>query len=82
VSAARGRHPRSHGGDGPIRAARFPARKALEEFDVTTQRSLKREQIAPLGTSDFIVAKQPVVFLGPPGTGKTHLAIGLGMRAC
>jgi DNA replication protein DnaC len=40
----------SHGGDGRIRAARFPARKALEDFDFDHQRSLKREQINHLGT--------------------------------
>src|SRR6188472_252080 len=72
----------SHGGEGRIRAARFPARKALEEFDFDYQRSLKRDQIAHLGTLDFIASKQNVVFLGPPGTGKTHLSIGLGIRAC
>jgi len=72
----------SHGGEGRIRAAQFPARKALEEFDFDYQRSLKRDQIAHLGTLDFIAAKQNVVFLGPPGTGKTHLSIGLGIRAC
>jgi DNA replication protein DnaC len=66
----------SHGGEGRIRAARFPARKALEEFDFDYQRSLKRDQIAHLGTLDFIASKQNVVFLGPPGTGKTHLSIG------
>ncbi len=72
----------SHGGEGRIRAARFPARKALEEFDFDYQRSLKRDQIAHLGTLDFIASRQNVVFLGPPGTGKTHLSIGLGIRAC
>ena len=72
----------SHGGEGRIRAARFPARKSLEEFDFDHQRSLKRDMIAHLGTLDFIVGKGNVVFLGPPGTGKTHLAIGLAMRAC
>jgi DNA replication protein DnaC len=72
----------AHGGEGRIRAARFPARKSLEEFDYDHARSLKRETISHLGTLDFIVARQNVVFLGPPGTGKTHLAIGLGMRAC
>jgi transposase len=46
------------------------------------RRTLKREVIAHLGTLDFVVAKENVVFLGPPGTGKTHLAIGLGIRAC
>jgi DNA replication protein DnaC len=72
----------SHGGEGRIRAARLPARKSLEEFDFDHARGLKREQVAHLGTLDFVVAKENVVFLGPPGTGKTHLAIGLGIRAC
>jgi len=72
----------AHGGEGRIRAARFPARKSLEEFDYDHARSLKRETIAHLGTLDFITARENVVFLGPPGTGKTHLAIGLGVRAC
>jgi DNA replication protein DnaC len=72
----------SHGGEGRIRAARFPARKALEEFDFDHARGLKRELIAHLGTLDFVTAKDNVVFLGPPGTGKTHLATGLAIRAC
>jgi len=72
----------AHGGEGRIRAARFPARKSLEEFDYDHARSLKRETIAHLGTLDFVVARENVVFLGPPGTGKTHLATGLGVRAC
>jgi DNA replication protein DnaC len=72
----------SHGGEGRIRAARFPARKSLEEFDFDHARGLKREVIAHLGTLDFVTAKDNVVFLGPPGTGKTHLAIGLAIRAC
>jgi DNA replication protein DnaC len=72
----------SHGGEGRIRHARFPARKSLEEFDFDHARGLKREQVAHLGTLDFVAAKENVVFLGPPGTGKTHLAIGLAIRAC
>ena len=72
----------SHGGEGRIRAARFPARKSLEEFDFGHARGLKREVIAHLGTLDFVTAKDNVVFLGPPGTGKTHLATGLAIRAC
>ncbi len=72
----------SHGGEERIRAARFPARKALEDFDYEHVRSLRREVIAHLGTLDFVIARDNVVFLGPPGTGKTMLAIGLGIRAC
>ena len=72
----------SHGGEGRIRAARFPARKSLEEFDFDHARGLKRDLIAHLGTLDFVAGKENVVFLGPPGTGKTHLAIGLAIRAC
>ena len=72
----------AHGGEGRIRAARFPARKSLEEFDFDHARGLKREVIAHLGTLDFVTAKDNVVFLGPPGTGKTHLATGIAIRAC
>jgi DNA replication protein DnaC len=72
----------AHGGEGRIRHARFPARKSLEEFDFDHARGLKREQLAHLGTLDFVTGRENVVFLGPPGTGKTHLAIGLGIRAC
>jgi DNA replication protein DnaC len=72
----------SHGGEGRIRAARFPSRKSLEEFDFDHARGLKRDTIAHLGTLDFVAAKDNVVFLGPPGTGKTHLAIGIAIRAC
>jgi DNA replication protein DnaC len=72
----------AHGGEGRIRQARFPARKSLEEFDFDHARGLKRDQVAHLGTLDFVTARENVVFLGPPGTGKTHLAIGLGIRAC
>ncbi|HSO53221.1 MAG TPA: ATP-binding protein, partial [Actinomycetes bacterium] len=72
----------AHGGEGRIRAARFPARKSLEEFDFDHARGLKRDTVAHLGTLDFVTARENVVFLGPPGTGKTHLAIGLAIRAC
>ncbi len=72
----------SHGGEGRIRAARFPSRKSLEEFDFDHARGLRRELIAHLGTLDFVTARDNAVFLGPPGTGKTHLAIGMAIRAC
>jgi DNA replication protein DnaC len=55
----------SHGGEERIRAARFPARKSLEEFDFDHARGLKRDTLAHLGTLDFVVGKENVVFLGP-----------------
>ena len=72
----------ANGGELRIRAARFPARKTLEEFDFDHQRSLRRDVVAHLGALDFVAARENVMFLGPPGTGKTHLAIGLSIRAC
>ena len=72
----------SHGGEARIRAARFPARKTIEDFDFDHQRSVRADVVAHLGALDFIEARSNAVFLGPPGTGKTHLSIALGIRAC
>src|SRR2546430_12449057 len=72
----------AHGGEARIKAARFPARKTLEEFDFSFQRSVKKQVIEHLGQLDFLHARENVILLGPPGTGKTHLSIALGIRAC
>jgi DNA replication protein DnaC len=72
----------SHGGENRILSARFPARKTLEDFDFDHQRSVRKDVVAHLGALDFIEARSNAVFLGPPGTGKSHLSIALGIRAC
>jgi DNA replication protein DnaC len=72
----------SHGGENRIKAAKFPARKSLEEFDFTFQRSVKKQVIEHLGQLDFLHGHENVIMLGPPGTGKTHLSVALGVRAC
>ena len=63
-----------------IRAAGFPARKTIEEFDWDAQPAA-RQQIAALASGGFLTEARNVVLLGPPGTGKTHLATGLGITA-
>ncbi|WP_246101288.1 IS21-like element helper ATPase IstB [Streptomyces cyaneus] len=70
------------GTEARVRAAGFPARKLLEDFDEEHPRAFDRETVARLGKLDFVAARRNVVFVGPPGTGKTHLAVGLGVRAC
>lgn len=61
--------------------AHLPVLKSLDSFDFDAQPSLDRKVIATLQSLAFIDRAENVVFLGPPGVGKTHLSIGLGVRA-
>lgn len=65
-----------------LQKARFPAMKTLEEFDFTFQPSLNEKQMIALSSLSFVEKKENVLLLGPPGVGKTHLAIALGVKAC
>ncbi|NLT55536.1 MAG: ATP-binding protein [Actinomycetales bacterium] len=61
--------------------AHFPAIKTLEDFNVDHQPALRRDVLAHLAGCAFVPAAGNVVLLGPPGVGKTHLAIALGIKA-
>ena len=61
--------------------ARFPFHKTLEQFDFAFQPSVEKRRIQELASLRFVSGGSNVLFLGPPGVGKTHLAIGLGLKA-
>ena len=60
---------------------RFPFVKGLESFDFAYQPSLDKKQLTQLASCHFLEHGENVVILGPPGVGKTHLAVGLGLKA-
>lgn len=64
-----------------MRSSRLPCVKMLADFDFTFQPSIKREQIESLHELGFLERKENVILLGPPGVGKTHLAISLAITA-
>ena len=65
-----------------IHKARFPFLKTLEAFDFSFQPTLGEKQILQISSLEFIEKKENLIFLGPPGVGKTHLAVGFGLKAC
>jgi DNA replication protein DnaC len=67
--------------DGRMRFSRLPAHKTLEQFDFTAQPTLDRRLVEDLATLRFVEEKANCLLIGPPGVGKTHLAIALGHRA-
>jgi len=64
-----------------LRQSRFPWNKTLEQFDFDFQPSLDRRQVRELAGLSFVERAHNIVILGPPGVGKTHLAVALGVRA-
>ena len=65
-----------------IRAARFPAVKSLDTFDFTAIPSLNKMLVLELARSEYILRRENVIALGNSGTGKTHVALALGLAAC
>ena len=70
------------GAERRIKAAKFPTPKGLDDFDFLAAPSLNKQQILELARCQWIDHRENLVFLGNPGTGKTHLAIALGVAAC
>ncbi len=65
-----------------IRAARFPAVKSFDTFDFTAIPSLNKMLVLELGRCEFILRRENIIALGNSGTGKTHVALALGLAAC
>jgi len=65
-----------------IAKAKFPWRKTIEEFDFKFQKSLDERLIRELAELSFLEKAANILFVGAPGVGKTHLSIGLGIKAC
>ena len=65
-----------------LKAARFPVRKELADFDFSCLPQLNKAQILDLARGEFIQQKQSLILIGNPGLGKTHLATGLAAAAC
>ncbi len=65
-----------------IKAAKFPVVKSLDSFDFTAIPKLNKMQVLELARCEWIDRRENVIALGPSGTGKTHVALGLGLAAC
>ena len=65
-----------------ITQARFPVIKTIDAFDFSFPKSVNKSQIMSLFDLNFVERKETAIFMGPPGTGKTHLALALSYQAC
>jgi DNA replication protein DnaC len=65
-----------------IRAARFPSVKSLDSYDFTALPSLNKALVLELARCEYLARRENVIALGNAGTGKTHIALGLGLAAC
>ncbi|WP_319530438.1 IS21-like element helper ATPase IstB [uncultured Cohaesibacter sp.] len=65
-----------------IKAAKFPATKSLDSFDFKAIPRLNKMQVLELARCEWVDRRENVIALGPSGTGKTHVALGLGLAAC
>ena len=65
-----------------MKTAGLPAAKTIEEYDFSFHPKLRKKQVMALFDLDFIRKQENAIFLGPPGVGKTHLAISLAIKAC
>jgi DNA replication protein DnaC len=65
-----------------IRQARFPVVKSLDGFDFAAIPSLNKMLVLELARGEYVARRENVIALGPSGTGKTHVALGLGLAAC
>ncbi len=65
-----------------IKAAKFPVVKSLDSFDFSAIPKLNKMQVLELARCEWIERRENVIALGPSGTGKTHVALGLGLAAC
>ncbi|MCP5084692.1 MAG: ATP-binding protein [Alphaproteobacteria bacterium] len=65
-----------------IKAAKFPAVKSLDSFDFKAMASLNKPLVMELARCAYIDTRENIIALGPSGTGKTHIALGLGLAAC
>lgn len=65
-----------------VKLARFPVLKELADFDFSALPTLNKAQVLDLSRGEYIRKREPIVFIGNPGLGKTHLAIALALSAC